>query len=293
MTFVQAIILGIVQGLTEFLPVSSSGHLAIMKNLLHMNLETGALYDVLLHVATLAAVCIVMRKDILKLIVECISIIRDIFTNAVIFFEGLADRNSKSDYIEIMSTAYRRFVVMIVVSTIPTGILGFLLNDIIETVESELLVPGICLICTAVIILISDFLSEGTKKAKDMSAGDAFAIGTAQGIATLPGLSRSGTTITACILCGIDRKFAVKYSFIMSIPAIFGALILKISDVSKESVSGGEIVSYIVGMIIAAVVGYFALIFTTKIVQKKSFKYFAFYCFGIGVVSIIAYIISL
>lgn len=291
MTIVQAIILGVIQGLTEFLPVSSSGHLAIMKNILRMDLETGALYDVLLHVATLVAICIVMRKDIVKLILEFISIVRDVFTNFLIFIDRITHKDDQY-YIKIMSSAYRRFVVLIIVSSIPTAIIGFLLNDIIETVENELLVPGICLIATAVIILISDFLADGTKKPKDATVYDAFAIGTAQGIATLPGLSRSGTTITACILCGFDRKFAVKYSFIMSMPAIFGALILKLSKISSETVTGGDIAVYIVGMVIAAVVGYFALIFTTKLVQKKSFKYFAFYCFGIGVVSIIAYIIS-
>ena len=291
MTIVQAIILGVIQGLTEFLPVSSSGHLAIMKNILRMDLETGALYDVLLHVATLVAICIVMRKDIVKLILEFISIVRDVFTNFLIFIDRITHKDDQY-YIKIMSSAYRRFVVLIIVSSIPTAIIGFLLNDIIETVENELLVPGICLIATAVIILISDFLADGTKKPKDATVYDAFTIGTAQGIATLPGLSRSGTTITACILCGFDRKFAVKYSFIMSMPAIFGALILKLSKISSETVTGGDIAVYIVGMVIAAVVGYFALIFTTKLVQKKSFKYFAFYCFGIGVVSIIAYIIS-
>lgn len=291
MTIVQAIILGVIQGLTEFLPVSSSGHLAIMKNILRMDLETGALYDVLLHVATLVAICIVMRKDIVKLILEFISIVRDVFTNFLIFIDRITHKDDQY-YIKIMSSAYRRFVVLIIVSSIPTAIIGFLLNDIIETVENELLVPGICLIATAVIILISDFLADGTKKPKDATVYDAFAIGTAQGIATLPGLSRSGSTITACILCGFDRKFAVKYSFIMSMPAIFGALILKLSKISSETVTGGDIAVYIVGMVIAAVVGYFALIFTTKLVQKKSFKYFAFYCFGIGVVSIIAYIIS-
>ena len=291
MTIVQAIILGVIQGLTEFLPVSSSGHLAIMKNILRMDLETGALYDVLLHVATLVAICIVMRKDIVKLILEFISIVRDVFTNFLIFIDRITHKDDQY-YIKIMSSAYRRFVVLIIVSSIPTAIIGFLLNDIIETVENELLVPGICLIATAVIILISDFLADGTKKPKDATVYDAFAIGTAQGIATLPGLSRSGTTITACILCGFDRKFAVKYSVIMSMPAIFGALILKLSKISSETVTGGDIAVYIVGMVIAAVVGYFALIFTTKLVQKKSFKYFAFYCFGIGVVSIIAYIIS-
>ena len=291
MTIVQAIILGVIQGLTEFLPVSSSGHLAIMKNILRVDLETGALYDVLLHVATLVAICIVMRKDIAKLILEFISIVRDVFTNFLIFIDRITHKDDQY-YIKIMSSAYRRFVVLIIVSSIPTAIIGFLLNDIIETVENELLVPGICLIATAVIILISDFLADGTKKPKDATVYDAFAIGTAQGIATLPGLSRSGTTITACILCGFDRKFAVKYSFIMSMPAIFGALILKLSKISSETVTGGDIAVYIVGMVIAAVVGYFALIFTTKLVQKKSFKYFAFYCFGIGVVSIIAYIMS-
>lgn len=291
MTIVQAIILGVIQGLTEFLPVSSSGHLAIMKNILRVDLETGALYDVLLHVATLVAICIVMHKDIAKLILEFISIVRDVFTNFLIFIDRITHKDDQY-YIKIMSSAYRRFVVLIIVSSIPTAIIGFLLNDIIETVENELLVPGICLIATAVIILISDFLADGTKKPKDATVYDAFAIGTAQGIATLPGLSRSGTTITACILCGFDRKFAVKYSFIMSMPAIFGALILKLSKISSETVTGGDIAVYIVGMVIAAVVGYFALIFTTKLVQKKSFKYFAFYCFGIGVVSIIAYIIS-
>ena len=291
MTIVQAIILGVIQGLTEFLPVSSSGHLAIMKNILRMDLETGALYDVLLHVATLVAICIVMRKDIVKLILEFISIVRDVFTNFLIFIDRITHKDDQY-YIKIMSSASRRFVVLIIVSSIPTAIIGFLLNDIIETVENELLVPGICLIATAVIILISDFLADGTKKPKDATVYDAFAIGTAQGIATLPGLSRSGTTITACILCGFDRKFAVKYSFIMSMPAIFGALILKLSKISSETVTGGDIAVYIVGMVIAAVVGYFALIFTTRLVQKKSFKYFAFYCFGIGVVSIIAYIIS-
>lgn len=292
MNFVQAIILGIVQGLTEFLPVSSSGHLAIMKNLLHMNLETGALYDVLLHVATLFAVILVMHKDILKLITEFFSMISDIFSNLALSFSKNKSDDER-ERVKILSTPYRRFAVLIIVSTIPTGIIGFLLNDIIETVESELLVPGICLIATAVIILISDFISDGYKKAKDANVFDAFAIGSAQGIATLPGLSRSGTTITACLLCGFERKFAVRYSFIMSIPAILGALILKITKAIGESVTSAEIFSYIVGMIVAGVVGYFALLLTINIVQKKSFKYFAFYCLGIGFVSIIAYVITL
>lgn len=288
MGFFDAIILGIIQGLTEFLPVSSSGHLAIIKNFMNIEAES-ALYDVLLHVATLVAICIVMRKDILKLILEFVDMVKDIGCNIGFFFKNMS--GNKEPYYQVLSTPYRRFVALIIVSSIPTAIIGFLLNDIIETVEGELLIPGICLIATAVIIFISDFVSEGTKKAKDASVLDAFAIGTAQGVATLPGLSRSGTTITACLICGFDRKFAVKYSFIMSIPAIFGALLLKITKIGAEGPSVVTVLFYIVGMIVAGVVGYFALIFTVKLVQKKSFKFFAIYCFGIGVVSVITYLI--
>lgn len=292
MTIIQAIVLGIIQGLTEFLPVSSSGHLALMKNILRINTDTGILYDVLLHVATLISVTVVMHKDILKIFFEFIGIVKDSFINVVTFFKNLFSKGMKEDYIKLATSSYRKFTILLIISTIPTAVLGFLLKDIIETVESELLVPGVCLIITGIILLISDFLSDGIKRPKDATYGDSFSIGVAQGIATLPGLSRSGTTITACLLCGFERRFAVKYSFIMSIPAILGALVLKLTDLSSEHVTGGQVGTYIVGMIIAAVVGYFALKLTIAFVQKKNFKYFAFYCLGIGAVSVIAYIIK-
>lgn len=292
MTLIQAIVLGIIQGLTEFLPVSSSGHLAIMKNILRMNTDTGILYDVLLHVATLAAVCIVMYRDIAKLIIEFIGIVKDVCTNIAIFFKGTSGQGKKKNFVPVVTSSYRKFAVMVIISTIPTGIMGILLNDIIETVESELLVPGICLIATGVILLISDFLSDGKKRPKDATVGDSIMVGIAQGIATLPGLSRSGTTITAGLLCGFERKFAVKYSFIMSIPAILGALLLKLTKLSSETVSASDVGIYFVGMIFAAIVGFVALKLTIAIVQKKNFKYFAFYCLGIGAVSVIAYIIK-
>lgn len=292
MTIVQAILLGIVQGLTEFLPVSSSGHLALMKNILHVNTDTGILFDILLHVATLVAICVVMHKDVLKIIFEFIGIARDAVLNSITFFKNLGNKGEKDEYIQLASSSYRKFTILLIISTIPTAILGYLLKDIIETVEGELLVPGICLIITGVITLISDYLSEGSKRPKDAKYGDAFSVGVAQGIATLPGLSRSGTTITACLLCGFERRFAVKYSFIMSIPAILGALVLKLSDISSETITGGDVGCYIVGMIVAAIVGFFALKLTIAFVQRKSFKYFAFYCLGIGAVSVIAYIIK-
>ncbi|MBO4902482.1 MAG: undecaprenyl-diphosphate phosphatase [Lachnospiraceae bacterium] len=292
MSIFQAIIMGIVQGLTEFLPVSSSGHLAIMKNLLGVNTDTGILFDVLLHFATLLAVFFVMYRDIIKLVVDFFQILRDLFINIGRFFSNLTAIHKKP-YIVLASTSYRKFVIMLVISTIPTGILGVLLSDVVTAAQSALLIPGICLIVTGLILFLSDLLKEGRKKPKNANYGDAFAIGVTQGISVLPGLSRSGTTITACLLCGFDRKFAVKYSFIMSMPAILGAMVLELTDIGGTHLAGSEIAAYIIGMIFAAAVGFFAIRIMLNVVMNRYFKYFAFYCLAIGAVSIIAYLVML
>ena len=288
MNIVKALFMGIIQGLTEFLPVSSSGHLALIKQMFKMDTDTGILFDVLLHVATLISICGVYFKDVARLFMEFIGIAVDVFNNIIIFFKNLSGPKRDS-YRPIITSSYRKFAVLIIVSTIPTGILGILLDDIVEAASSNLLVTGICLIGTGLILLLGDFLNGGDKKPKTAQMGDAFCIGTAQGIATLPGISRSGTTIVACLLCGFDRKFAVKYSFIMSIPAILGALLLELTKVGGESVSGGEVGCYLLGMVVAGAVGFLALRFVMKVVMSKFFKYFSFYCFGIGLVSIIVY----
>jgi len=286
----KAILMGFIQGLTEFLPVSSSGHLALVKQIFKMDTGSGILFDVLLHVATLLVICIVYFKDVARLVIELIGIIRDVFRNIVIFFKGMGGAQ-KSDYIPIMTSSYRRFASMIIISTIPTGILGLLLNDIVDAASANMIVTGVCLIGTGTILFIADFIEGRNKKPKDANLGDAFCVGAAQGIATLPGLSRSGTTIAACLLCGFDRRFAVKYSFIMSIPAVLGALILELTKLGSESITAGDVGCYFVGMIVAAVVGFGALIAVMKLVMSKYFKYFGFYCMGIGLISIILFFV--
>ncbi len=292
MSIFQAILLGILQGLTEFLPVSSSGHLAIFKNLLHINLDSGMLYDVLLHVATLVAICAVFFKDVVKLIVEFFMIVIDIFRNIGIFFGNLFGRRD-AEYIHLTHNSYRKFVVLIIVSTIPTGVIGYLMQDIVESVGAGLIVPGICLMISGGILLIADYTEKGRKKPKDTTYLDAFTIGMCQGVATLPGITRSGTTVTACLLLGLDRKFAVKYSFIMSIPAILGALVLQLKDMTGVAVAAGDIVGYIVGMIVAAVVGFICIKIMMAVVQSQKFKPFAFYCLAIGAASVIGALIMM
>lgn len=288
MSLLQAILMGIIQGLTEFLPVSSSGHLALFKILFGVESETGILYDVLLHVGTLAAICLVYYKDIWKLIAEGCCIVRDAFVNVVIFFRNKIKKETES-YRRVISNGYRKFAMLVIVSTIPTGVIGFFGRDAVALASEILIVPGICLIITSILLFIADRIKDGNKLPKGVTYINAFWVGIAQGIATLPGLSRSGTTITACLLCGYQRNFAVKYSFIMSIPAILGALVLELTDIGTVSVKPTEIFYYVIGMVIAAVVGYVCIKAVLVIVRKKKFTIFAIYCLLIGALSIGGY----
>ena len=295
MTLLQAIFMGVIQGLTEFLPVSSSGHLALFKILFGVETDTGMLFDVLLHVGTLIAICTVYYRDIAKMIVEGLCIIRDAFCNIGIFFQNIGtfvkhkggqemDSGHRS-HRRIINSSYRKFVMLIIVSTIPTGIIGYVGKNAVANASEILIVPGICLIITAILLFVADLLKSGEKLPKDVTYTNAFLIGIAQGVATLPGLSRSGTTITACLLSGFNRKFAVKYSFIMSIPAILGAMVLELKDFSA-AVAGTEIVYYIVGMVIAAVIGYICIKVMLFVVGRKRFRGFAIYCLIVGIISI-------
>lgn len=288
MSLLQAILMGIIQGLTEFLPVSSSGHLALFKILFGVETDTGILYDVLLHVGTLIAIFLVYYKDIGKLIAEGCCIVRDAFFNIVVFFRNKLLQEAEP-YRRIVNSGYRKFVMLIIVSTIPTGVIGFFGRDVVAMASEILIVPGICLVVTAILLFIADRTKDGEKLPKGVTYTNAFGVGIAQGIATLPGLSRSGTTITACLLSGYQRNFAVKYSFIMSIPAILGALVLELTDLQAISVTSTEIVYYIIGMIIAAVVGFICIKTMLVIVRKKKFTGFAIYCLIIGIVSIVGY----
>ena len=281
MELLKAIILGFIQGVAEFLPISSSGHLAIFKNVLGFDTDTGLLFDVLLHLGTLAAVFMVFWKDIWELIKEGFAIIGQ-------FFKSLSGcLFKKQKWQPVITTPYRRFVMMVIISTIPTGIMGILLEGAINAASATLIVPGILLLLNGVQLLISDRLPDGALTEADAPFGKALIVGIAQGIATFPGISRSGTTITACLACGFKREFAVKYSFIMSIPAILGALVLELMDFSPEMLSGGDIVNYLAGTLVSAVVGYICIKTMLVVVRGKKFKYFAYYCFAMGAFAVL------
>ena len=290
MSILQAMLLGLVQGLTEFLPVSSSGHLAIFQYILHVNTDGGLLFETLLHLATLIAVCIVYWKDVYKLVIAFVQLVVDVVFNLKTW---ITNRSGGGEpYRRLITSAYRKFVVLIIVTSIPTAVIGLLLSSFTERASTSLLVPGICLVITAIILLISDMSEEGNKKVKRASYADAGIIGIAQGLATLPGISRSGTTITACLLLGFERTFAVRYAFLISLPAILGANLLELRHLDTAAAAGIPVVNYIAGMVAAGVVGFICIQVMIRLVQSKKFQYFAYYCAVAGIICILYYFIK-
>ena len=290
MTLIQSVFLGVVQGITEFLPVSSSGHLAILQNLFGVQTEGGILFDVMLHLGTVIAICVVFWKDVMRMIGETIRMISDIGKNISIWMHNKKEKDAIR-YKKILHNNYRRFVVMVLCATIPTAVIGFAARDLISLASTSLLVPGIGLIMTAVLLIVADAVESGKKIPKDISFTSAFLIGIAQGISTLPGLSRSGVTIAASLISGYQKRFAVKYSFIMAIPAILGAAVLELSQIGGSHISVSQFFVYLAGAAVAGIVGYVCIKKMLAVVRKKKFRGFAVYCLVIGCISIVGYIV--
>lgn len=281
----KAAVLGLVQGLAEFLPISSSGHLAIIKEILKVDLESGGMFfDIMLHLGTLVAIFVAFHKDIGRMIVEGLHIIGDVFYNIRTWTHLIVGGQGR--YRRIIRSSYRKFVMLVIVSTIPTGIIGVLFKDTVELAGTMIVVPGICLLITAVFLVIADMVDTGDKRPKEVKYRDAGLIGIAQGLATMPGISRSGTTITACLLCGFEKRFAVKYSFIMSIPAVLGAVVLEVKDIGSHPLASADIIPCVIATFIAAIVGYLSICFMMRLIRGRSYRGFAIYCAIIGAVAI-------
>ena len=282
MSLLQSILMGIIQGATEFLPVSSSGHLALFKIIFNVNTETGLLFDTMLHLGTLVAVCIVYWKDVCNLIVAAFQLLFDIIANFKTWISNKKN-GEHTAYRRLINSAYKKFVVLILITTIPTGIMGVAFSSLIERASQTLLVPGICLVITAILLLISDTRPSGHKKVKKTTYANAAVIGVAQGFET---------TITTCLMLGFDRAYAVKYSFLASLPAILGANILELRHFDAAAVAGSSIAYYFIGMIVAGVVGYICIKLMIYIVRSNKFQYFAYYCAVVGIIAIIAYFVK-
>lgn len=279
MNFLNAILLGIVQGIAEFLPISSSGHLSLMQSLLGIGglaeLDNNAVYNVMLHIGTLVAVFVAYWDDI-----------RDMIVELFVMVTGRA----KAGKVE-KNMPMRRQILMMIIATLPLFlVLPF--EDRIQSIGAYPLLVGIALIINGVILFVADRLPRGKKNEKDITALDALLIGLFQVVATAPGISRSGITITAGMGRKLDRAYAVKFSFLLSLVAVAGAVFLKVLDLFKMEIDVAALPAYLVGMIIAGVVGYASIKLLQKIVDKGKFGGFAYYCWAVGLIAVVGSLIK-
>lgn len=274
MTISSAILLGIVQGVAEFLPISSSGHLAILQNLFALSAgEDHLFFDVLLHLGTLISICVCYWGDIVAMVREVFIVLR-------------GGRRADGTPVQGNLGAARLFM-MIVVGTLPL-FLVLPINDKVEELYYITPFIGVALLLTGCMLFVSDKMPPGKRTEKNMRFRDALVIGLCQCVATLPGLSRSGTTITAGIATGLDRNFAMKYSFLLSLPAVLGANLLSfIKAIGSESIDASLIPAYLIGMLAAMLSGIAAISLMKLIAKKSKFGWFAYYCWGAGVLTII------
>ena len=275
MSIGEAVILGLVQGIAEFLPISSSGHLAILQNLFNMsNIEGGHMFfDVLLHFGTLIAICFMYWTDITAMVREIIEVLTGKKKTPSV-------PGKRKGY-----PAFRMFC-LIVVATLPLFLI-LPVNDYIEGLSDRTMFIGFALILTGLMLFVSDKMKPGTKTEKNMRFSDALIIGLCQCVASIPGLSRSGTTITAGIATGQNRSYAVKFSLLMSIPAVLGATGLELVKAIKAGIDASLIPAYIVGMVAAMVSGIFAIGLLRLVAKKHKFGGFAYYCWIAGALTII------
>lgn len=267
MDIIQAIIIGIVQGLTEFLPVSSSAHLIFAQNAL--GVESSLVFDVFLHLGSLIAVLWFFRADIIRMIQAFLLSIGDIIQHR--FKEGF------------YSDLYKRLVWYVIIATIPVGLVGVLFESQVESLfAGALYVPAFFLFVTGTILYLSQRMNSGEVDLSNLSLKESIFMGLGQACAILPGLSRSGTTIAAGLVIGLDKEFAAKFSFILSIPAILGAFIVQLKDIG--TITDFNALAVLLGFLAALISGYLAIKWLLELIQKRSLDIFAYYCWIVGII---------
>jgi len=242
----QAVILGLVQGIAEFLPISSSGHLVILQNLFGIN-QPGVTFDIVLHIGSLCAVFAVFWRDILLLV----------------------------------KNPFQKMTLMLIIGTIPVVVVGYALRGYIELFQQSVYLAA-AFVFTGILLLMADRITQTHKTVKEMTVLDAVTIGCMQAIALPPGISRSGATITGALVSGLTRETAARFSFLLSVIAIIGAGVLEFTDGGPGGVYAGDIPAYMVGFVAAAVSGYFSIRLLLELIKKCQLKYFAYYVFALA-----------
>ena len=272
MSYLTAVLLGLVQGVAEFLPISSSGHLAIAEQLLNLQGASNVpeFFDVLLHLGTLVAVFIAYWDDIRDMIVE--------------FFAGIGDLAHHSTPNPVPPA--RRLILLIIVGTLPLFVM-VPFRHFFSSLGDNMYFIGGALIFTGILLFVSDRVHHGRKTEKTATMLDALLVGIGQAVALCPGISRSGMTITTGCFAGFERKFAVRFAFLLSIPAVIGANILSLKDAIDAGIDWASVPAYLVGVAVAAVSGYACIRLLRYIAEKGRFGAFAYYCWAVGALTLV------
>lgn len=255
MTFTHAMLLGLLQGLTEFLPVSSSGHLVIAQHFLPGFDQPGLAFDILLHLGTMIAVLLYFRRDIGLMLVSPLR-------------QGPEART------------YRKMLGLILLASVPTALIGLGFKDVFEGMYDNLPLVAWMLLVTGVLLFLSERYRRPGRKEGQLTISDALVVGTVQGLAIIPGISRSGSTISTLLLKGVDGETAARFSFLLALPAVFGAALLSLRDL--QQVATAEIPMYLVGTGTAFLVGLLSIHFLLAVVRRKRLVGFAIYCWLVG-----------
>ena len=267
MTFIQAIILGIFQGVTEFLPISSSGHLVVLQHFFGIK-EGNLFFTEMLHFGTLISIFIVYFNDIIKIIAE--------------FFKMLG-QGIKNKKIRV-TNIYQKMAILIILGSIPTAIIGLVFKDTFEKLYNSILAISIAFLITGFILWFVDKKSRGNKDIKDMNFIDSILIGIFQGAAIAPGISRSGSTIAGGLFRGLNRKLATEFSFLLALPATFGAGLLGIKEVIDTGSQTQFSAPLVVGVIVSTIVGVISIRILIKLLENEKLYYFSYYLWALGII---------
>lgn len=271
MTILKAIVLGVIQGLTEFLPVSSSGHLTITQHLLGVPEERILFFTVILHIGTLFSVFFVFSEDLYNLCKEFF----------LLFFDTITGKGIR------FNNEYRKLGLLIIIATIPTGLIGIFFKDIFSGFYQSSLIIGVSLIITGTLLWLAEKIHSGKKDLRNMRWYDAVFVGIFQGLAITPGISRSGSTIVGALFRGFNKKLATRFSFLISIPSILGATLIETREALTMGLGEFTFSILIVGILTSFLAGVFAIKTLINFINKEKLYYFSFYTWAVGLIIVI------
>ena len=267
MNMLEAALLGLVQGLAEFLPISSSGHLALLEHFFGIEGESALTFAVMLHIGTLIAVIAAYWRDLTALIFELCMVFRDIFTR-----KGLNASESGT----------RKLGFLIIVATIPTGVMGVLLNDVFSAMYLSLKAVGAGFLITGTVLFIAERAGSDDKGFLEMKYRSSLLVGICQGVAIWPGISRSGATIFGSLLGGLRRVDAVRFAFLISLPVILGSAVMEAPKAFREGADAAMAAPIALGMAVAAASGFFAIKTMVRVISGKRLLGFSLYTWALG-----------